>query len=166
MKSKCAVVFTKNNARVVWYNNLEDLTHFSNVLIGADLNHINGAPPHFWKFENGVIREMNDDEKEIRISDINSVGIENDPKHSAVKDYEARIAKELAEEKQKELEEKHALEQKLHNVRHEASLNHESLKKDQKIMVTAHLTHLKVTVALAIMQFSAIGFLLYKVWHK
>jgi len=101
-KTRSAVVFTKNNARVVWYDSLDDLKEFSNVMIGADLSHVTGTPPHFWKVSSGMILPMTPEEKDARVAAINKDGIENDPKYYLALGYEAQVAKEARVAKEAE----------------------------------------------------------------
>lgn len=90
---KTAVIFTSNNARIVYYDKLEDLKDFSNVIIGANLDHAAGIPPHFWKFQDGVICGMNEQEQAERIDHINTNGLNNDARAKQTLAYEVELDK-------------------------------------------------------------------------
>lgn len=59
-----AVIFTKNNARIV--NNITDVEYYKaleNAVIDPDLINVRGIPPHYWKLDNGCVMPMTEAEK-------------------------------------------------------------------------------------------------------
>lgn len=78
------VVFTRNNARVIY---VEDITPYignRNSVINPDMSKVIGIAPHFWKYSvNGPV-EMNDLEKEAVIADQSKNGVDNSSSLSAI----------------------------------------------------------------------------------
>lgn len=78
--TKKLVVFTKTNARIL-HNPDSDLfkklSNYPNVIINPNLERVDGVPPHFWKFKDGEVFAMDDNEKEARIKEIEKYGVDN-----------------------------------------------------------------------------------------
>lgn len=129
------VLFTKTNARVL--ANPTDLASFIKhklAIIKPDLSQVKGVPPHFWKYEFGMILPMNADEQNERLRLIKEIGVDNetvitpqvveqDMGVKLVKDLAAatvraeesekelkRVSEELYKANQREMEIKHKLE--------------------------------------------------------
>lgn len=69
MRKNIVVVFTSNNARILVNPDVSKIKPGPNVLVNPDLSAVKRVPPHFWKLENGQVREMTPDEKADRIVD-------------------------------------------------------------------------------------------------
>lgn len=73
-----AVVFTHNNARLIYAEDLQTLKGYENVVLNPDLGYVRGIAPHFWKFVNGFIMPMDEKEQEERMASIIKSGTQND----------------------------------------------------------------------------------------
>lgn len=99
-KKQCVVVFTRNNARIYYTDDVTRLHNLSNLIINPDLSYVDGTPPHFWKMDQGCLVPMNDQEKHQRILDIETTGIDNDPSQKEkVLAYEQKRHEEIEQEK-------------------------------------------------------------------
>lgn len=80
------VVFTSNNARVVYTEDYSVLQQNFTCAINPDLSNLKGVPPHFWKFKDGGVVEMTLDEKQYVLQDHLVHGIDNhlEPKKEVV----------------------------------------------------------------------------------
>src|SRR6185369_9525118 len=70
--------FTKNNARIIYLEDLQDLPHLGNVVINPDLTYVNGIAPHYWKYEGGVVLPMTEEERLARDVSIQAYGADCD----------------------------------------------------------------------------------------
>jgi hypothetical protein len=75
-KKDIAVVFNKNNARIVKGEKAKELSGLPGVVLNPDVSHITKIPPHFWKLEDGVIREMTRPEKMARLDEHKLYGVD------------------------------------------------------------------------------------------
>jgi hypothetical protein len=71
------VVFTTNNARILYVENTKDYEGLENVLINPDLTLVRGIPPHFWKIQNDVIVPMSSGEVSKVEKDQAKKGVDN-----------------------------------------------------------------------------------------
>lgn len=72
------VVFTENNARILYEESVAGWTGDPRALINPDLSSVHGVPPHFWKREGDGIVPMNEAEKLEREAHIDEYGAHND----------------------------------------------------------------------------------------
>lgn len=85
-----AVVFTKNNARVLSGPAAELVKNNKNVVIDPDLTAVSGIPPHYWKlFDNKVLPmtslEIAERDLSIKLKGIDNTVVIDEPKKD--KDY-------------------------------------------------------------------------------
>lgn len=72
------VIFTKTNARVIVNPpELAALIKHKLAILKPDLTHVKGVPPHFWKYEYGMIVPMNAEEQDERLKLIQQNGVDN-----------------------------------------------------------------------------------------
>lgn len=60
------VIFTEDNARVIYTETPQDWAQTPNVLIDPDLKEVTGVAPHFWKISGSEVVPMNDEERAAR----------------------------------------------------------------------------------------------------
>lgn len=98
MSGRIAVTFTKNNARVLLNPpDLSALLQHRLAIVDPDMSHVKDVPPHFWKFECGMLFPMNLEEQAVRLKAIKEEGVDNcvitpkiidsDPEPQIKKDY-------------------------------------------------------------------------------
>lgn len=100
-----AVIFTRNNARIVKFTDFDSIKEYANVVLNPNLTLVKGVPPHFWTLEDGFIIPMNDDQKSIRIKQIESMGIDNSVEDKRINELELLSLQQYLDSEKAEKEE-------------------------------------------------------------
>jgi hypothetical protein len=74
------VVFTENNARILYTDNPSLWEKCANAVVEADISEVQGLPPHFWKRDpfSKKILPMNDAERAYRLAHHGEYGVINE----------------------------------------------------------------------------------------
>lgn len=100
-----AVVFTRTNSRVIRYQDIKEIGDLGNVVVNPDLSMVRGVPPHFWTLIDGHIIPMNEEQKRVRIIQLESPPSAQDIVDQKIAKLEIAALKKLEEEAEKEREE-------------------------------------------------------------